>query len=327
MRVFPLLAVALAFVPGAVTAQGSAFDLEPGTRVLAPITHKQLAIFPVVRATAAAVDKTQYLTLADGLSKKLVMVTEHTGGAQVNRVTVRNNSERPLLLLGGEIILGGQQDRVLGRDTVVPARESATLEVFCVEHGRWSGKREFNASGGFVDGKVRKSAKYDADQQRVWSDVAKKTAALKADSPSGTYRTLSGERGDAAVKPYREQIGSAISKLADGKNMVGVIAAINGRVTSVDVWATPELFSAYRDKLLDGIYLSAADTAVTIEKPPEAAEIRAFVREAEAAPEKEVAKSAHGTTTEKRSPKVLNSTVKPAAPAAAPVYKSYQANE
>src|SRR5581483_1267888 len=171
-----------AALPSAALAEGGAFDLAPGQKVLAPIQFKQLTIFPVVQQAAAPVDTTQYLTLADGLKARLVKVTEDKGGAQVNRVTVANLSAKPLLLLGGEVILGGQQDRILGKDTILPAHEEMSLEVFCVEHGRWSGHGGFTASGGIVDGKARLRARFESNQQAVWDEVAKKNAALKVEN-------------------------------------------------------------------------------------------------------------------------------------------------
>jgi hypothetical protein len=39
----------------------------------------------------------------------------------------------------GEIIVGGQQDRAVGREYVIaPSEQPVPIEVFCVEHGRWS---------------------------------------------------------------------------------------------------------------------------------------------------------------------------------------------
>src|SRR5262245_38306210 len=131
---------AAALLPARSFAQGRAFDLEPGTRVMAPLEYKQLAVFPVVKA-ARAVDPTQVLTLSGGVAKKQVRVTELPGGGSVNRVQVANRSDLPLLLLGGEVILGGQQDRVIGKDSVIAPQTEATVEVFCVEHGGWTGRR------------------------------------------------------------------------------------------------------------------------------------------------------------------------------------------
>jgi hypothetical protein len=62
------------------------------------------------------------------------------GGARVNQLALINNSDRPLLLLAGEIVTGGKQDRVVGRDRIIPAHnEPVALDVFCVEPHRWTG--------------------------------------------------------------------------------------------------------------------------------------------------------------------------------------------
>src|SRR5262249_9447907 len=125
----------------------SEFDLDPSTNVLAPIQYKHLAVFPVVKKGGAAQARADYLTLAEGLKSKQVRVTEHTGGGQVNRVRIDNRSQRPLLVLGGEVILGGQQDRVIGKDTIVPPGQQVSMDVFCVERGRWKGGSEFTGAG------------------------------------------------------------------------------------------------------------------------------------------------------------------------------------
>jgi hypothetical protein len=61
-----------------------------------------------------------------------------TGGSDVNRLLVLNKSNKPLYLMPGEIIVGGQQDRVIGSEVVIqPSEQAQTIDVFCVEHGRW----------------------------------------------------------------------------------------------------------------------------------------------------------------------------------------------
>jgi hypothetical protein len=326
----PLIALcALAFAGGGARAD-EAIGLSPGQKLLAPITFRQLAIFPVVQ-TAISADKTQYLTLTDGLHKKLVSVAELAGGGSVNTLLVTNKSDEPLLILGGEVVLGGQQDRILGQDTIVPAREQLRVQVFCVEHGRWSGGRQFQAAQGMADTKIRVRAKYHADQTQVWAEVAKKNAAHGVAPSTGTYRNLAaGEDGKKALEPYRAAVGGALGKLADKDKVVGVIAAVNGRVTSVELFARPELFAAYRDKLLDSIYMGASDVAVDGKATtPNSAAIGEFMKKAKAAPPREINATRAGKTEEQRGEGVLGSKVQAttAAPAAAPVYESYQADE
>src|SRR5262245_47412797 len=98
-------------------------------QVVNPIRHGNMTIFPVVSTRSH--DTGQFLTLDEGLRSGEVVVTEagsatplirprhghpwpegHTqGGAEVNRLVLINNSKRPVLLLAGEIVTGGKQDR------------------------------------------------------------------------------------------------------------------------------------------------------------------------------------------------------------------------
>jgi len=209
MRAPIILMCAFGVVGGGAGAD-EGVGLSPGQKMLAPITFRQLAIFPVIQ-TAVGVDKTQYMTLSEGLSHKLVAVSEVGGGGSVNTLLVTNKSERPLLILGGEVVLGGQQDRILGQDTIIPAHEEMRVQVFCVEHGRWSGGRQFSAAQGMADTKIRVRAKYRADQSQVWAEVAKKNAAHGVAPSTGTYRNLAaGDDGKKALEPYRAAIGGGI---------------------------------------------------------------------------------------------------------------------
>ena len=322
----PVIALcALAFVGGARADEG--LGLSPGQKMLAPIVFRQLSVFPVVQ-TAVGVDKTQYLTLSEGLHRKLVAVSELAGGGSVNTLMVTNKSEKPLLILGGEVVLGGQQDRILGQDTIVPAHEQLRVQVFCVEHGRWSGGRQFEAAQGMADTKMRVRAKYRADQSQVWAEVAKKNAAHGVAPSTGTYRNLAtGDEGKKALDPYRAAVNSALGKLADKDKLVGVIAAVNGRVTSVELFAKPELFAAYKDKLLDSIYMGASDAPVdAAAKPPKADDISAFMKKAKVAPASQVTSNKAGKSESRKGDGVMGSTVESPA-SATPVYESYQADE
>ena len=159
-----------------------------GYKVLEPIRHGSLTVFPVVAPKSYATD--EFLTLDEGLRSGEVVVTEygnirgllrrrttsamHHDTAEVNRLVLINNSKRPLVLLAGEIVTGGKQDRVIGKDRIVPAEsDPVDLSVFCVEPGRWvatsdqfgasgttyaSGLGSGSSSGGSVGGPIQKSA-------------------------------------------------------------------------------------------------------------------------------------------------------------------------
>ena len=157
-------------------------------KILAPITHGDLTIFPVVSAKSH--DTSDFITLDEGIRSGEVVVTEvgnlHSDlqrrppyirvltGAEVNRLVLVNNSKHPLILLAGEVVTGGKQDRVVGKDRIVPAEsDPVDLSVFCVEHGRWtetSAKFDTHASV-MLQPSVRMKAMADQDQQKVWDAV------------------------------------------------------------------------------------------------------------------------------------------------------------
>ena len=161
-----LIVVTAAGIPGFVQAG----EVTPASSysLLSPIRSGNLTVFPV--AAAKSYDTAEFLTLDEGLRSGEVIVTEAgqarglirhrpgepsvirpARGPQVNQLVLLNNSRRPLLLLAGEIVTGGKQDRVIGKDRIVPAEsDPVDLSVFCVEPGRWVaaiGKNDFSASG------------------------------------------------------------------------------------------------------------------------------------------------------------------------------------
>src|SRR5260370_12679639 len=126
-----------------------------GYSLLSAIRSGNLTVFPVV--ASKSYDTVEFLTLDEGLRSGDVVVTEagqarglirhrprdpailHSmRDAEVNRLVLVNNSKRPLLLLAGEIVTGGKQDRVIGEDPIVaPDGEPGDLRDFCCDSGSW----------------------------------------------------------------------------------------------------------------------------------------------------------------------------------------------
>jgi len=272
----------------------------PGFKVLEPIRHGNLTVFPVVAARSYPTG--EFMTLDEGLRSGDVVVTEagnvqglirrhqvpvvRNDGAQVNRLVLVNNSKRPLLLLAGEIVSGGKQDRVIGKDRIVPPEsDPVDLSVFCVEPGRWiATSNNFGASealyGGAVNGKtlhapmammaqpsVRAKAMADKDQGQVWAEVRKQQAAMETVEVTAAAPEVATEiaqtssyakvnenaevrkQVDAVAKPIEQNYQSLIRQLRD-RNAVGVVVAVNGRIIWADVFASTDLLEKYWPKLV-----------------------------------------------------------------------------
>jgi len=283
-------------------------------KVLAPIRHGNLTVFPVV--AGATHDTDQFLTLDEGLKSGEVEVTESGNihgmirprhpvgnvvvphypvrdGAQVNKLVLVNNSKRPLLLLAGEIVTGGKQDRVIGKDRIVPGEsDPIDLDVFCVEPGRWVGQ-----SSKFVPGvassvmaapSVRGKAMADKNQQMVWDQVGhareQVTVEVQAGAPSPP-RALADTTSyakvmqndqvqlkvDSVARPIEQQYESTIKQLRERK-AVGVVVAVNGEIVWADVFASTSLLEKYWPKLVRSY---ATDAIVTRAKGSQVSEAAA----------------------------------------------------
>jgi hypothetical protein len=196
--------------------------------------------------------------------------------AQVNRLVLVNNSKRPLILLAGEIVTGGKQDRVIGKDRLVPAEsDPIDLSVFCVEPGRWTGaSANFGSLGStMAQPAVRAKAMGDKDQQKVWEEVGKSRDSFALEVPAAAAPALAEtssyarvmqnsavqKRVDSVAEPLQRSYQSLINQLRD-QNAVGVVVAVNGQITWADIFASTNLLERYWPKLVRSY---AAEAIVT----------------------------------------------------------------
>src|SRR4249919_3428144 len=130
-----LSVAALGFVWSTPGTPGGAMP-EDDWRLLEPITYENLTVFPVVSVSGH--DTRAFLTLEEGLSSGEIIVREQGGdtivrnrdrnrpmpqdysGPSVNQLVLINRSKRPLILLAGELVSGGKQDRIIAKDRIVP---------------------------------------------------------------------------------------------------------------------------------------------------------------------------------------------------------------
>lgn len=276
-------------------------------RVLAPIESGNLLLFPVVRADDDRADKefageTPFMTLDEGLKSGEVEVTEagrahglvrprgpehqqaHDNpdrGDEVNTLVLVNNSKRPLLLLAGEIVTGGKQDRIVAKDRIVPANaDPIDLGVFCIEPGRWTeSSSTFGAAGKsaansfMVQPEVRERAMVDQDQQRVWDSVHGAISQMEVEAaplpasggpaPAGSYRRSLGtssyakamqdsdvsKKVDEAAAPLMNAREQVLARLRD-EHAVGVVVAVRGEIIWADLFTNTDLLSRYWTKLV-----------------------------------------------------------------------------
>jgi len=290
--------------------------------MLDPVTYENISIFPVV--TSAQQNTSAFLTLDEGLSSGDVIVSEqgaaglartrdsrpntppdYTSGPAVNQLVLVNRGKRPLLLLAGELVSGGKQDRIIAKDRIVaPGAEPLPLDVFCVEHGRWSSGSQFAASKTIVHPSVREQAALKQDQNDVWNAVRAGTTSRMAASagqpmpaprvgseaiadtiasaaPTQSYAKIyESNRVGTSVEEFMAQLQKRFNKSTSGlkgERVVGVVVAYGGEVAWSDIFASGELFDHYWPKLLRS-YAVEAVARPTLRETASTEDARSFLR-------------------------------------------------
>ena len=304
---------------GVKAAGGPAQPAGSPFRVLAPIESGNLLLFPVVRADQKSVGETPFITLDEGLKSGEVEVTEAgrarglvrprsgvigvppynngqdiehprppqaepqeetSRGDEVNTLVLVNHSNRPLLLLAGEIVTGGKQDRIVAKDRIVPAdADPIDLSVFCIEPGRWTessstfgASNKSSAHSFMVQPTVRERAMAEQDQQQVWDSVHGAISEMEAAAPVGSGASAPGrsypaavggttsyakvmqseavsEKVDEAAAPVMQAREQVLAKLRD-EHAIGVVVAVRGEIIWADLFANTDLLSRYWTKLV-----------------------------------------------------------------------------
>src|SRR5947207_14155933 len=111
------------------TAQG-----KDECRLEAPFTQGNLTVF-LIHGKDRIKGQT-FITLQEALVQKKVIVRETRS---VNELSIENISSDEVYVQSGDIVKGGQQDRMMAVDLILPPRSGKIgISAFCVGNGSWS---------------------------------------------------------------------------------------------------------------------------------------------------------------------------------------------
>jgi hypothetical protein len=299
-----VLAIGLAMLVNAQTRKGQSPNAGAGTgkgnelraadyQLSAPYTHANLTVF-LIYGPNTIVNR-NILTLEEALAQKKVIVFETKS---VNQLSIQNLSNEDVYVQSGDIVKGGQQDRMLGVDLIVPPRSGKIpIAAFCVEHGRWT-KRGNEQAGTFASSadvastkELKLAAKVSQSQGEVWKNVA--AAQDKLSQNVGTR--VNSEQSESSLQLAVEN--PKVQQTADGyfkelsrvaytkRNVIGYVFAINGKVNSADVYASSALFMKLWPKLLRASAVEAVSELGSGQQPKAVSQesARKFLSDSESA--------------------------------------------
>jgi hypothetical protein len=324
-------AVAAAPQPAKVptdVAAGDAFVIRPGK------AFANLAVYPIT--SKRQVDPGNVITLEEALQKGTAEVREvgsdptaavpsqahgdrrlarSSSGATVGKLVIENKGDSSVFVIAGTVVKGGNQDRQIGQDFVIEGHQTVPVDAFCVEHGRWQGDRNGQATGGrfgstqlVATSKVRAAAQYKHDQSEVWQQVAQANAANKKEAATGTFMAT---LDDAEIVKQRTalagQIDSFLKSVKPENEVIGVAYAVDGQVRGARFFAHTRLFKMFESKLVQSIALegitskaeaSQAGRPAFTGPPPQPAAVDGWMKEVESQAVREERDTAAANTNE-----------------------------
>jgi len=264
-------------------------ELLEGVRQGEPLQAGALTLIPLVAASEQVTRQTGYLPLEEALRHKLVVIAEQAR-AQVPELLATSTAEVPVVLVGGEQVVGGLQNRVLNTTILIAALSTLQIPVTCVEAGRWheerasddaptgsgpaedmldpdaghAARRAFTADEAAyatlrklhaksVTGSLSSGGGHRSDQGAVWGEVAHRMAFTGSYSPSGAMHTL-------YKTPERaNKLKDTVEALRRPEGALGFVAVLRSHVLGAELFADEALADAYWQKLVRSYAVEALD--------------------------------------------------------------------
>ena len=228
---------------------GNDVNINPNIELLSPQTYKNITIIPL-KTERTYID---ILTLKKGLELGLVKVSE-CPQSQVNTLIVKNVSVTPLILIDGEEIVGGDQNRIVNSTIVVNAKSKMKIPVSCTEKNRWAYKSEFKQSNYIANHRTRLAKEYASRESEHFQDVIWSSIDRLEDENSFTSPTAAMEESYENLKINHNKI---IKEFEIIKDQNGVIIIIDGEVEGFEVFLNSEIYKEFHEKILKSYLIDA----------------------------------------------------------------------
>lgn len=206
-------------------------------------SHKNMAIIPIKTPPSYKFD---ILTLKKGFELGLAEVKE-CEHSTVNTLIVKNNSVTPLLLVDGEEIIGGDQNRIVNATILIAPNSEEKIPVNCTEHGRWAYKSEFKQSEYMANYRTR-SAKEKAvranmsEQQAVWDSIEDLEMSRSFSSPTQAM--------SESYENLKVDLDEFISNFKALDGQTGAVIIIDGEIKGFELFLNSQIYHEYHEKIL-----------------------------------------------------------------------------
>ena len=160
----------------------------------------------------------------------------------------------PLILIDGEEVVGGDQNRIVNATILIDAKSEMGIPVSCTEKGRWGYKSEFKQSHYIANYKTRRAKEYASRSQHhyqdvIWSSIHDLEVENAFASPTSAM-----EESYENLKINHDKF---IKEFDIVKDQNGIIIIIDGKIEGFEVFLNSEIYKEFHEKILKSYLIDA----------------------------------------------------------------------
>lgn len=219
---------------------------------------RNLKVIPIrtkgPRAGGRFINSTEIISLQQGLRSGILSISERGTASteNVHWVRLTNKSNKPVFVGSGEILVGGRQDRMITKDTVlIPTEKDQYIPVMCVEEGRWSEKEKKFIYSNYANPRLRKVLDLSKNQVRIWKEISNQLDSNNITSPTLAYAAPHPDKKMLLHKD--EYLHYFLDKFrTTDSSVVGFVCVSGTKIIGCDAFSGNNLFYETLDALLQG---------------------------------------------------------------------------
>ena len=221
---------------------GEDVNLNPNIQLLKPQVYENITVFPL-KSDRSYID---IISLKKGLELGLVKVKE-CEQSQVNTLIVENNAVTPLILIDGEEVVGGDQNRIVNSTILIDAKSKMKVSVSCSEKNRWAYKSEFKQSEYIANYNTRRAKEYasrssEKFQNVIWSSIDTLEEVNSFSSPTSAM--------EESYDNVKLKLNDIINNFNVVDNQNGILIMVDGEIKGFELLFNSEIYKDFHSKIL-----------------------------------------------------------------------------
>jgi hypothetical protein len=184
----------------------------------------------------------------------LIQINEVSEEGHVNKILLKNNSDKYVFIMDGDIILGAKQNRVFNTSMLIGPNKEYYLSVSCIEKNRWQKSSSSFRPANFLSHKSLRKKKIDSyynrgsySQKEVWDEVGNLNRRYKQRSKTSSHTIL--------YESKKHLVDNLKNKFEMNPNANGLAYFINGDLQGIEMFYNDSIYKSYYLPLVSSICL------------------------------------------------------------------------